>query len=124
MQMKNYINMRPCAICPQSIILSNHMLEMTSFHPLIKYSSVQNCATYSAQDLWTYCTASLDYIRWIFKLDFCTPKYIITRELGIEKLRIVWELRVRKFEEKIREMEEKRCVGGKNKKKVGRICTE
>jgi len=52
----------------------------------------------------------LDYIRWIFKLDFCTPRYIITRELGIEKLRIGWGLRARKFEEKIGEMEEKRWV--------------
>jgi len=52
----------------------------------------------------------LDYIRWIFKLDFCTPRYNITRELGIEKLRIGWGLRARKFEEKIGEMEEKRWV--------------
>jgi len=52
----------------------------------------------------------LDYVRWIFKLDFCTPRYIITRELGIEKLRIGWGLRERKFEEKIGEMEEKRWV--------------
>jgi len=52
----------------------------------------------------------LDYIRWIFKLDFCTPRYIITRELGIEKLRIRWGLKARKFEEKIGEMEEKRWV--------------
>lgn len=22
----------------------------------------------------------LDYVRWVFKLDFCTPRYVITRE--------------------------------------------
>jgi len=29
-----------------------------------------------------------DYVRWMFRLDFCTPKYVITREIGIDKLRI------------------------------------
>lgn len=30
----------------------------------------------------------IDYIRWIFNLDFCTPRYIVRRELDIEKLKI------------------------------------
>lgn len=30
----------------------------------------------------------LDYVRWVFRLDFCTPRYIITRELGLDRLRI------------------------------------
>lgn len=30
----------------------------------------------------------MDYIRWILGLDFCSPRYLITRELGIEKLKI------------------------------------
>lgn len=30
----------------------------------------------------------LDYVRWIFNLDFCTPRYLMSRELGLEKLRI------------------------------------
>jgi len=30
----------------------------------------------------------IDYIRWIFRLDFCTPRYIMNRELGLEKLKI------------------------------------
>ena len=30
----------------------------------------------------------MDYIRWIFYLDFNTPKYIIMRELAIDKLRV------------------------------------
>lgn len=32
----------------------------------------------------------MDYIRWCFRLDFCTPRYLITRDLGIEKLKIRW----------------------------------
>jgi len=31
----------------------------------------------------------LDYVRWIFRLDFCTPRYIILKvRLGLEKLKI------------------------------------
>jgi len=30
----------------------------------------------------------MDYIRWIFRLDFCTPRYIMNREIGLEKLKI------------------------------------
>lgn len=48
----------------------------------------------------------LDYVRWLFKLDFCTQKYIVTRKLGIDKLKIRWDLRTRRYEEKIKEMEE------------------
>lgn len=48
----------------------------------------------------------LDYIRWIFKLDFCTPRYIISRELGIEKLKIRWGIRARRYEEKIKEKDD------------------
>jgi len=29
----------------------------------------------------------LDYVRWLFALEFCTPRYIITRELAMDKLR-------------------------------------
>lgn len=32
----------------------------------------------------------MDYIRWIFNLDFCTPRYIMTRELRIGKLKTNW----------------------------------
>lgn len=30
----------------------------------------------------------LDYVRWVFKLDFCIPRYVIIRELGLKKLKI------------------------------------
>lgn len=30
----------------------------------------------------------IDYIRWVFKIEFCTPRYIIRRELGMDKLKI------------------------------------
>jgi len=45
-------------------------------------------------------------IRWIFKLDFCTSRYLIIKELGkelgLEKLKVIWRIRALKFEEKIR----------------------
>jgi len=43
----------------------------------------------------------MDYIRWLFKLDFCTPRYIIGREIGMEKLRLGWGIRAKRFEEKV-----------------------
>lgn len=52
----------------------------------------------------------MDYIRWIFRLDFCTPKYLIAREFDLEKLKIRWGIRARRFELKIKEMEEHRWV--------------
>jgi len=30
----------------------------------------------------------MDYVRWIFRLDYCTPRYVITRELRMNKLKI------------------------------------
>lgn len=30
----------------------------------------------------------LEYVRWLFRLDFCTSRYIITRELGLDRLKI------------------------------------
>jgi len=52
----------------------------------------------------------LNYVRWVFNLDFCTPRYVIMNELVIGKLEIEWGIRARKFEEKIKEMEENRWV--------------
>jgi len=48
----------------------------------------------------------MDYVRWIFELDFCM-RYLIIRKLGLEKLKVRWgKLRALKFEEKIRGREE------------------
>jgi len=44
----------------------------------------------------------LDYVRWLFRIDFCTPRYIIYKELGMEKLRIGWSIRALRFEERCR----------------------
>jgi len=44
----------------------------------------------------------LDYIRWMFRLDFCTPRYLITRELYMDKLRIGWGIRARRYELKVK----------------------
>lgn len=30
----------------------------------------------------------MDYVRWIFNLDFSAPRYIIMRELAMDKLRV------------------------------------
>lgn len=47
----------------------------------------------------------LVYVRWVFKLNFCIPKYLITR-VRIRKVKGGMGIRARKYEEKIREMEE------------------
>lgn len=51
-----------------------------------------------------------DYIRWVFRLKFCTPRYLIHRELRLDKMKVEWGIRARRFEEKIRDMEESRWV--------------
>lgn len=50
------------------------------------------------------------YIRWIFNLDFCTPRYIMTKELRIDKLKINWGIRAYRYKRKIKEMAEERWV--------------
>ncbi|XP_032673718.1 uncharacterized protein LOC116845308 [Odontomachus brunneus] len=52
----------------------------------------------------------MDYVRWIFRLDFCTPRYIIMYELGMEKLKIGWGIRAKRYEEKIRNSSEERLI--------------
>lgn len=44
----------------------------------------------------------MDYIRWVYRLDFNIPRYIIRRELDLSKAKIEWSLRTKNFEEKIR----------------------
>jgi len=44
----------------------------------------------------------LDYTRWLFRLDFCTPRYLITRELYMDKLKIGWGIRARRYELKVK----------------------
>lgn len=41
---------------------------------------------------------------------FCTPRYIILRELGIDKLKIRWGLRARKYEKKVKGADESRWI--------------
>lgn len=45
----------------------------------------------------------MDYTRWIFGLEFCTPRYVIARELMMDKLRVGWGIRARRYEVKIKE---------------------
>jgi len=44
----------------------------------------------------------MDYVRWLFGLEFCTPRYVITRELAMDKLRVGWGIRARRYEEKVK----------------------
>jgi len=44
----------------------------------------------------------MDYVRWIFNLDFCIPRYLIMKKLLMNKLRIAWQIRVKRFEHKIK----------------------
>jgi len=48
----------------------------------------------------------MDYVRWLFRLDFYTPRYVITREVGVDKLRIGWNIR-KKEEERINRSEKR-----------------
>jgi len=41
----------------------------------------------------------LDYMRWLFDLDFYISRYLITKELRMDKLRIGWC--IRRCEEKL-----------------------
>jgi len=51
----------------------------------------------------------LDCVKWIFKIDFCTPRYLITRELCIDKLKIGWGIRALNYEDRIKNVEV-RCI--------------
>lgn len=44
----------------------------------------------------------MDYVRWLFRLDFCTPRYLISRELRMDRLSLGWGIRAVRFEGKIR----------------------
>jgi len=44
----------------------------------------------------------LDYVRWIFGIDFCTPRYVIMRELAMDKLRLGRGIRAIKYEKRIK----------------------
>ncbi|KYN16038.1 hypothetical protein ALC57_11722 [Trachymyrmex cornetzi] len=44
----------------------------------------------------------LDYVRWIFNIEFCTPRYVIMRRLAMDKLRIGYNGRYKKFDTKNR----------------------
>lgn len=50
----------------------------------------------------------LDYIKWGFRIDFCSTRYLITKKLGLTKLKIRWGLRAKRYGEKIEEMEDDR----------------
>jgi len=49
----------------------------------------------------------LDYVRWMFRLDFCIPRYVIIREFGMDKLRVGRGIRAKRFEERINNSEER-----------------
>jgi len=49
----------------------------------------------------------------VVQIGFCTPKYLITRELYMDKLKIGWGIRTRRYEIKV-----KRREGWRNSKVV------
>lgn len=52
----------------------------------------------------------LDYTRWVYSLDFCTPRYMILKELKLEKLKIDWGLRAMRYEKRSKEFKGKNLV--------------
>lgn len=44
-------------------------------------------------------------VRWTFKIDFCIFRYLI-KKTRINKLTIEWRIRARKYDEKMKEMED------------------
>lgn len=52
----------------------------------------------------------LDYIGWVYRLDFCTPRYVILKELKLEKLKIDWELRAMRYKKRSRESKDKNLI--------------
>ena len=55
----------------------------------------------------------LIYWRWVLGLDFCTARYLIYKELIIEKMKGRWAVRALKFEAKI---------GNEDENRLTRIC--
>lgn len=66
----------------------------------------------------------LDYVRWIYKLEFCTPRYIMEKELELRRMKTRWGIRAMKYEEKIRRRGEEKltrqCWEEKQKEKDSR----
>ncbi|CAB0038897.1 unnamed protein product [Trichogramma brassicae] len=86
---------------------------------LFKYL-VQSVMSYGAE-LWGWNErkelekVQMDYVRWVLRLDFCTPGYIIVRETGRRKMHNDWIRRAVIFERKCADAEEGRLI----KKGVG-----
>lgn len=62
----------------------------------------------------------MDYIRWVFRLDFCTPRYVILWELGLEKFKIGWGIRAMRYEKRNREKQDGSLVRACWDMKLGR----
>ena len=52
----------------------------------------------------------LDYYRWILRLDFCTPRYLIEKETDIERMCLDWAMRALNYEQTIVKLEEGRLI--------------
>ena len=52
----------------------------------------------------------MDYMRWVLKLDFCTPRYIVYKETDSKKLMCDWGRRAVKYEEKIYKQKDNRLT--------------
>ena len=58
----------------------------------------------------------MDYVRWMFSLDFCTPRYLTMKELLMDKLRVGWRIRAKRFEHKIKRGRKFNKVGKKRRR--------
>ena len=63
------------------------------------------------------------YLRWILKLDFCTPRYLIYKETDSMKLRIKWGNRAVKFEEEISKQGQERLTNKCWLEKIEKVTT-
>lgn len=52
----------------------------------------------------------IDYFRQVLRIDFCTLRYLVKKELGLEKLKVRSGIKARKYEGKVRNMDEKKWV--------------
>ena len=60
------------------------------FDYLVKSVMAYGCEIWGWKEHKELEKIQLDYFRWVLRLDFCTPRYIIYEETKIDKLKISW----------------------------------
>lgn len=80
------------------------------YNYLVKSVMAYGCEIWGWEERKELEKIQLDYFRWVLKLEFSTPRYIIYREACIGKMKIEWAIRAVKFEEKISKVGEDRLI--------------